>query len=177
MISKTFTYIDYNGDKRTETFHFNLTKKEMIEFGLDSENPDSYVNQLQELVNSKDNRKIFDAFEKLLLMTYGIKSEDGRKFSKSEEITAEFKETAAFNELIWYFIENPVEFATFVQQALPAGVVSDDDVAKAIEETKLPEIAGNDAVEPVLNVSDAPDFSTMTPEEFAAYHAKLNTQE
>lgn len=31
MLKKEITYIDYNGVERTETFHFNLSKAELMD--------------------------------------------------------------------------------------------------------------------------------------------------
>ena len=74
MFKKTITYLDYNGQERTEDFYFNLSKSEMIM--LESTTPGGYVAMLQRIIDSKDNTALMKTFTDLIKMSYGVKSDD-----------------------------------------------------------------------------------------------------
>ena len=97
MLKKTITYEDFNGVERKEDFYFNLSKAEIMEMqfgtvgGLDV--------MLKKIIDAKDVKSIMDTFKMLILKAYGIKSDDGRRFIKSEEISKEFEQTEAYSIL------------------------------------------------------------------------------
>lgn len=97
MIKETLTYIDYNGEERTEDFYFNLTQAEAmtLELGADG----GMEKMIVTLVKSNDGAEIMNQFRRLLRLSYGIKSQDGRRFIKSEEISDEFEQCPAYNVL------------------------------------------------------------------------------
>lgn len=97
MLKRTETYVDYNGVTRTEDFYFNLTEAEVTEMELSTAG--GLVEMINRVVAAQDVPVIIDIFKKLLLKAYGIKSPDGRRFIKSEEISKEFSETQAYSNL------------------------------------------------------------------------------
>ena len=58
-----------------------------------------YSTYIEECVKNNDTESIIRIYRDILLKAYGIKSEDGRRFIKSEEISKEFSQTEAFSEL------------------------------------------------------------------------------
>ena len=97
MLKKTIQYVDYNGVERKEDFYFNLSKAEVTEMELSVDG--GLANMLEQIVNSKDNKRIVELFKNIILKAYGEKSPDGRRFMKSEEISQAFAETEAYSEL------------------------------------------------------------------------------
>jgi hypothetical protein len=97
MIEKKITYVDYNGTERTETHYFNLSKAEILDMELFTEG--GFVNLLERLVEEQNQIELVKLFKELVLKSYGVKSDDGRRFIKSEEQTKAFTETEAFSEL------------------------------------------------------------------------------
>lgn len=97
MIKKTIKYVDYNGVERVEDHYFNLTKAELTEMQLGVKG--GYDSYIEECVKNNDTESIIRIYKGILLKAYGIKSEDGRRFIKSEEISKEFSQTEAFSEL------------------------------------------------------------------------------
>ena len=119
MYIKEHTYKDYSGNERTETFLFNLSQAELMEMELDSNGFEQYV---QRVISSQDGHEIKELFKKILLMSYGERSLDGKYFYKSEELTNKFKATRAYSDLFMLFATNAEAAAEFVN-----GLVADDD--------------------------------------------------
>ena len=117
MYKKTITYEDFNGNTRTEDFYFNLTRSELIklEAGRDG-GLDTY---LQKIVDAKDAPAIMDAFENIILSSYGVKSDDGRTFKKSKEISADFANTNAYDKLYTELCTDSDAAAAFVNGIMP----------------------------------------------------------
>lgn len=122
MLKKTITYIDYNGVERKEDFYFNLTKAEIMEMQLSTTGGLSEL--LTKIVDSKDVPSIIKVFKELILKAYGEKSEDGRKFIKSDEISTAFAQTEAYSQLFMELATDADAAAKFVNGIVPADVSS-----------------------------------------------------
>ena len=120
MIKKTVTYVDYNGVERTEDFYFNLSKAEVAEMEMSVEG--GFSKMLEEIVASKDNVKIVSLFKQMVLKAYGEKSQDGRRFVKSEEISQAFAQTEAYSEIFMELALNTDAAAAFVNGIMPANL-------------------------------------------------------
>ena len=81
MYAKKMTYTDYDGNERTETFYFNLTKAELTEMELSSEGGLSKM--IQRIIDSQDSTRIITIFKDIILRSYGEKSPDGKRFIKN----------------------------------------------------------------------------------------------
>lgn len=123
MIKKTITYTDYDGNTRTEDFYFALNKAELIEMeiGIDG----SMRDRLTRIVNENNPGRIMETFKGILLKAYGKKSDDGKRFIKSQEITEEFVQTEAYSELFMKLVSN-ADFATeFINGILPKDILEE----------------------------------------------------
>lgn len=120
MLKKTVTYVDYNGMERTEDFYFNLSKAEVAEMELSVEG--GFSKMLEEIVASKDNVRIVNMFKQMVLKAYGEKSQDGRRFVKSEEISQAFAQTEAYSEIFMELALNTDAAAAFVNGIMPANL-------------------------------------------------------
>lgn len=130
MLKKTVTYTDYDGNERTEDFYFNLTKAELT--GLFNSINGGLQAYLDQILKSKDAPKIMDAFTKILAASYGVKSLDGRRFSKSDEIFAEFKETEAYSQIFMELCTDSVAGAKFIEGVLPQDLVEESKKLEAL---------------------------------------------
>ena len=117
MLTKSITYTDYNGEQRTETFYFNLTKAELAELNLSTEG--GLQNVLQKIIDSKNVPEITKWFKKIIVMAYGEKSPDGRRFIKNRELTEEFLQTEAYSELFMELLSNDEAASDFVNGIIP----------------------------------------------------------
>jgi hypothetical protein len=125
MLKRDITYEDYNGETVTETFYFNLTKTEIIELEV------GYKQGLEEtikaIIAAKDNKSLIAEFKKIVLLAYGVKSEDGRRFIKSEQLREEFSQTAAYDALFIDLASNEDAAANFIMGVIPKDLNIDQD--------------------------------------------------
>lgn len=123
MIKKTRTYTDYNGNERTEDFYFNLSKAELMEMELSTEG--GLEKKLNKIIASKDSKKIVETFKDIIVRSYGVISDDGRRFIKSKELAEEFTQTEVYSELFMELASDADEAAKFINGIVPK------DLAKA----------------------------------------------
>lgn len=147
MLKKYITYTDFNGRERKEAFYFNISKAELIEMEYTSAS--GMEDLLQSIIDSKDNIRLFNLFKELIHRSYGVKSEDGRRFIKSKEISDAFMQTEAYtNLLIELMGDNSAQaVADFIKGIMPLDGISSAEVDKAFEQaTKKVEEAYPDSV-------------------------------
>jgi hypothetical protein len=117
MLKRDITYEDYDGEKITETFYFNLTKSEIIELEV------AYDGGLQaamlRIVKTNDRKNLVAEFKRIILLSYGKKSEDGKRFIKNDELREEFSQTAAFDALFMELATNDDAAAAFLKGVVP----------------------------------------------------------
>ena len=118
MLKKTITYKDYNGVERTEDFMFNLTKAEILEMQLTKDGGMDAA--IKKIVDAKDAPEIMRVFKDLILRSYGIVSDDGRRFIKSKEISDSFAQTEAFSMLFMELATDTDAASAFVNGIVPA---------------------------------------------------------
>lgn len=121
MIKWPITYTDYNGEQRTEDFYFNLSKAEVMERQLMANG--AYSEMLNRMVQQRDLPKIAEEFKTIILMSYGEKSEDGRRFIKSKELSEAFSQTEAYSEL-YIQLATDADLATkFINGVMPKDAI------------------------------------------------------
>ena len=118
MLKKTITYPDYNGVELTEDFYFNLTKAEIMEMEMSTSG--GLAEQITKVTNAKDVPSIIKIFKSLILKAYGVKSPDGKRFIKSEELSNEFAQTEAYSQLFMELATDADAAAKFVNGIVPA---------------------------------------------------------
>lgn len=146
MIAKTFTYEDYNGQTRKDTWHFNLSKAELMKMelgawgGLDA--------MLKRLMREEKPDKIVEMFESIILGAVGEKSPDGRKFIKNEEIRQDFYQSPAYSELFYELVTDPKAANAFLKGCLPTDLAAKIDQA----EKEAADNGGEPAAKPALSL-------------------------
>lgn len=118
MIKKTITYEDYNGVERTEDFYFNFSRAEVAEMELSVNG--GLTEMINKIVASKDQPALIRTFKDLVLKAYGEKSDDGKRFVKSDEIKTAFSQTEAYSKLFMELATNAEEAAKFFNGVIPA---------------------------------------------------------
>ena len=131
MRKETITYTDYNNVERTEDHFFNLSKAEIMEMELSIDGGLSET--INRIINAKDVPALIKLFKKLLLDSYGVKSPDGKRFIKSEELSTEFAQTEAYSQLFMKLATDADAASTFVNGIIPADLADKAKNAPAIE--------------------------------------------
>lgn len=127
MLKKTIKYTDYNGNERTEDFYFNLTKAEVMEMEMSTDG--GFAEMINRVIAAQDVPTIIKIFKDLILKAYGVKSPDGKRFIKSEDLSTEFSQTEAYSELYMSLATNAEEATAFVNGIVPADMNKDKAVA------------------------------------------------
>lgn len=117
MLKKTITYTDYDGLERTEEFRFNLTKAELVDMELTTAG--TFSETMKRIIAEKDIIRITKLFKELLMKSYGVKSDDGKRFIKSQELSEAFSQTEAYSDLYIELLSNPEEAAKFFAEVAP----------------------------------------------------------
>lgn len=121
MLKETIKYLDYNNVERTEDYYFNLSESEIIEFASTEEG--DLAEELRKMVAAQDGGRIMRTFKKLLAMSYGEKSPDGRRFEKKDgELAKAFFETQAYNQLFLRLVTEPEYAAKFIAAVIPQNI-------------------------------------------------------
>ena len=85
-------YVDYNGVERTDTLYFNFSKAELMEMELSTQA--GVEEMIRMMIATNDNAKIVQTFKEMILKSYGIKGEDGRRAKNSESSLSSLKRIA-----------------------------------------------------------------------------------
>lgn len=117
MYVKEMEYTDFNGVARKEKFYFNLTKAEILDMELGKTG--GLTEYIQKILEAQDTPAIMNLFKSLLLKSYGVKSDDGRRFIKNDQVREDFEQTQAFSDLYMLLALNDDEAAKFVNAIVP----------------------------------------------------------
>lgn len=131
MLTKKIKFEDYNGVEREETHFFNLSKAEIMEMELGTAG--GFAEMINNIIAAQDTPSLVKIFKDLILKAYGVKSQDGRRFEKSEELSTEFSQTEAYSSLFMELIGDADAAVDFVNGIVPAELSK-----KAKEQNLLP---------------------------------------
>ena len=117
MLKKTITYTDYNEVERKEDFYFNLTKAEIMEMEMSISG--GLTEMINRIVAAQDAPAIVKIFKELVLKAYGIKSPDGKRFIKSDELALAFSQTEAYSNLFMELATDAEAASEFINKIIP----------------------------------------------------------
>lgn len=129
MFIKTINYKDFDGNERSEDFYFNLTQSEILK--LETSLNGGLTSYMSLIVQKQSQPDIMNLFEKIIDASYGIKSLDGRTFTKTPEALAEFKATAAYDKFFMEICMDEAKASEFLLNIMPDEV--NDKIKKAAE--------------------------------------------
>lgn len=112
MLKKVIKFKDFNGKDRGMEVYFNLNKPELVRLQTD------YPGGLEAAINDFDPENkpqdILDMFEKIILMSYGRKSDDGLYFVKEEKEARLFMQSPAYEALFMELISDTDKAVDFI---------------------------------------------------------------
>lgn len=131
MLKRVIKYVDFNGEKREEEFYFNLTKAELTKMELSEAG--GLTQKIERLVQARDGKQIIEMFEEVILLSYGEKSPDGKRFIKNAELSKAFMETNAYSELFMEIATDAGKAAAFVNGILPPDITQPDGAKNTVQ--------------------------------------------
>ena len=121
VVIKDITYTDLNGNTQTERAWFRLSALELNELN------DMYDGKTDKLldkaIKNKDTSFIAKYLKDVIVLAYGVKSEDGKKLVKTPEIREAFDGSLAFDEIYAELLLNPEEVERFIEGITPQEVM------------------------------------------------------
>lgn len=124
MLKKTIAYTNFDGVEMKEDFFFNLTQAELTE--LQMSKAGGFGEYIEKIVAAKDVPTLAKLFKDLIMLSYGEKSADGKRFVKKaadgHRLADDFVETEAYSNLYMELIMDDKEAANFVNGILPSEV-------------------------------------------------------
>jgi hypothetical protein len=127
MLKRDITYIDANGEKVTDTFYFNLNEVEIVRINAD------YKGGIEEVfkraAKTGEQKELFEVIERIILSSYGERTEDGKGFTKNDILRNEFMNSFAYNALFKEIGANDDAAATFIKGVMPSEFSQDIDKA------------------------------------------------
>lgn len=134
MYPKEITYHDFNDVELTETFYFNLSEAELAKMELTTEG--GLRAYIKKILAAHDMPALTRLFDRLILASYGIKSDDGKRFMKKcptdgHMYADDFKETDAYSVLFIQLCSDDNAASDFLNGVIPANIAAK---VKEIEE-------------------------------------------
>jgi len=117
MYKYTTEFEDYNGVTRKANCLFNISQAELLEMQFATTG--GFKEQLQKILDEKDQVKIMARFKEIILMSYGELDDDGIHFKKSKEITESFTQTPIYSELYVKLATDEKLAGEFIKGILP----------------------------------------------------------
>ena len=148
MFAYTVEYEDFDGNDVKQELCFHIGKAELMKLATTD---NDVIDELMSFTFSEEDERsfkgMFNVYEKVIGMAYGIRS--GQRFVKSEEITEEFLESLAYDQLIWDLVEGKLDSNKFLMGIFPMDVMEsalsnsglDASNPEAIHEEYLKQVA------------------------------------
>jgi hypothetical protein len=118
VLKKSITYTDLSGQEVTEDHYFHLSKADLVE--LEMSHKGGLGKWIEHIVESEDGKAIVTELKKIILMSYGVKSEDGRRFVKTQELRDDFASSEAYSTLFVSLCTDAGAAAEFISGIVPA---------------------------------------------------------
>ena len=134
MYKITETYTDYDDNQRTEDFYFNYSEAELadLQFSVSG----GLAGMIDKIIKTNDMPKLVELFRELIQKAYGEKSNDGRRFIKSPELTKEFTETVAYSQIYMRLATDSKAAQEFINKVIPKSMK--DKMQQANQQNVVP---------------------------------------
>lgn len=136
MLKQTVNYEDFDGNSATDTLYFNVTKAELS----DNLHLLEHFKEVEKVFAGGDRtleipevQQILDLVKTVMRLSYGLKSTDGKRFVKNDELWTEFTQTAAYDTFLMSLFENPEKANEFLLGVFPRDLI--DQAAKQVQAT------------------------------------------
>lgn len=175
MLKQDITYRTFDDEVATETLYFNITKSELLDqldLGDKLEDLQKRLGGEERTLTTKEIQEVLDLVKLFMRLSYGVRSEDGKRFLKNAQVWEEFTQTATYDAFLFSLFEEPEKAITFMVNVLPS-----DLVEKAREIAEKNGTAPTEEVD-ILNAKELPQPEReLTDEEILKMDPKDMTHE
>lgn len=134
MLKRTIKYTNFDDEEVEEVFYFNISKPELIEMEVEYEG--GLTGFIKRIVETQSGREIIMQFKSFILKAYGVRSDDNKRFIKSDELREQFMQSAAYAVLFMELATDAGKAAEFLMGTLPKDMQG--DLEKAIAANSAP---------------------------------------
>lgn len=121
MLTENIKYTDFSGKEREGILLFNLTRSELVRWLIIDE---GLVDRLQS-ISTRTGAQIIEEFDGLIKKSFGVRSEDGKRFVKNPEIYEDLVQTAMYDEFFMGLVTDPEKAKAFVNGIMPAELIQE----------------------------------------------------
>lgn len=116
MLKKTIKYTDFDGHEQEKSAYFNLTRTEAFE--ISARYGGDFEESVAKIVQQGDAYKMIGIIKDIILKAYGEREVTGQRFVKSERISREFEQSAAYDALFMELISDPEAMKSFINSVV-----------------------------------------------------------
>lgn len=91
MINLTVKTEDFEGEVSEVTCQFHINKTELTELNLRYVKDGGLEGKMKQIEKKNDPEEMFNFIKELMILGYGVKTEDGKAFIKKPELTEQFR--------------------------------------------------------------------------------------
>lgn len=124
MLKKTITFENFEGEKETRDFYFNLSKADIMKMEINERSKNKATgleNKIKKMSDEEDIAGIYGFFENLIRKSIGKKSDDFG-FVKNPEYAEGFINSDAYSVLLLELLEDETKAADFIYSIMPNDV-------------------------------------------------------
>jgi hypothetical protein len=128
VLKKSISYTDFDGEEQVEDFYFNLTKAECLDLEMDHYNEGGLKEAMERIVAANDGKAIMSEMKKIVLMSYGVKSPDGKRFVKNQDLRDQFESSEAYSVLFMELVTQADAAVKFIAGVMPQDMINQEQI-------------------------------------------------
>lgn len=128
MLKQEIKFTDLDGNEQVETVYFNMTKSELSKMELreatikGEEVTGGFRERILKVTEGGNGGEIIDMIETVIRESVGTRSEDGKKFYKTEQAAADFMASMAYDELFMQLVTDADKASQFMNAIVPKDI-------------------------------------------------------
>lgn len=163
----------FEDQKVSEDFYFHLSKAELVELEMSVDGGLSET--LKRIVVAEDAPSIIAEFKKIILGSYGQRSEDGKRFVKNQTLRDEFESSEAYSALFMELLTDTEAAVKFINGVVPSGMA--EEAAKIARTETEPQLSVVPEDKPEPEKVSRAVLTSMSKEEFDEFNKRLQAGE
>ena len=136
MLKKPIKFENWDGEEVEEIHYFNLSKPELLKMQVGQEG--GFGKFLERISETRDEKQLVEQFERIIMMSYGVRSEDGKRFVKNDQVREEFMQTRAYEALHEELTTDSDKAAEFIKGILPKEIAAEVQKGELLQQVPPP---------------------------------------